>query len=131
MSPTSTPGNIASASILCRFGHAASRDRAAFVVVSPRLSPVSLARVVRVVRATVSRIPRRAFAAPRASSSRVARAPCAEYSMPHTVFVTSIAGGVAPMSRAVVASRDGVVAASARDSWLADSLGFRVDLDGS
>ena len=51
--------------------------------------------------------------------------------MPHTVFVTSIAGGVAPMSRAVVASRDGVVAASARDSWLADSLGFRVDLDGS
>ena len=28
--------------------------------------------------------------------------------MPHTVFVTSIAGGVAPMSRAVVASRDGV-----------------------
>jgi hypothetical protein len=31
----------------------------------------------------------------------------------------------------VVASRDGVAAASARDSWLADSVGFRVDLDGS
>jgi hypothetical protein len=31
----------------------------------------------------------------------------------------------------VVASRDGVVAASARDSWRRRRLGFRVDLDGS
>jgi hypothetical protein len=31
----------------------------------------------------------------------------------------------------VVASRDGVAAASARDSWRRSSLGCRVDLDGS
>lgn len=31
----------------------------------------------------------------------------------------------------VVASRDGVADASARDSWRRSSLGFRVDLDGS